>query len=75
MCRCFEVNTKKSPSKSSKYLGYAIEEGNCIDPELGDGVGGESVLTGGSLLAGGFEEEGHPMPSRAHKSPVVLGSG
>lgn len=51
-------------------LGDAIEEGNCADSERGG-----LVLTGGPLLTGGFEEEGHPMPSKAHESPVVLGSG
>lgn len=68
---------EKPPIKSRKYLGDPIEEGNCVDPELGDSVaeGGGLVLTGGSLLAGGFEEERHPMPNKAHKSPVVLGSG
>lgn len=44
-------------------LGDAIEEANCADSE------------GGLVLTGGFEEERHPMPSKAHKSPVVLGSG
>ena len=37
----------------------------------------DSLLTGGERvpLFNGIEEEGQPIPSREHRSPVVLGGG
>lgn len=58
-------------------LGGKTVEGGIL--ELIGGIDSEGpLLTGGDwvkTLLAGIEEEGHPMPSRAHRSPVVLGEG
>jgi hypothetical protein len=58
------------PSKAHRSL-VVVEDGGVVAVSVlagGDWVEAGSVLTG-------VEEEGQPMPSRAHKSPVELGDG